>query len=229
MSQPEFDRHAANYQRLHAENIRLSGEAPDYFARYKAEHARRVAAGGLPVRRVLDFGCGIGNATASLRDCFPDCEITGTDVSAASLEIARSRATADVRYLTVEGDALPFDDGHFGLVFVSCVFHHLEAERHAGALAEIRRVLTPGGVLTLYEHNPWNPLTVRAVESCEFDEHAVLIPAPRMKQAVEAAHFVQARTEYVVFYPHFLRFMRWSERLLGWLPLGAQYCVSARR
>jgi SAM-dependent methyltransferase len=229
MSQPEFDRYAESYQRMHAENIRISGEAPDYFARYKAEHAGRLAAGRLPVNRVLDFGCGIGNATSFLQQCFSGCEVTGTDVSPASLEIAKSRTGPDARFVAVEGDALPFGDRHFGLVFVSCVFHHLEAERHGAALHEIRRVLAPDGVLAIYEHNPWNPLTVRAVESCEFDELAVLIPASRMKMTVTAAGFGRARTQFIVFYPGFLHFMRWSESMLSWLPLGAQYCVSARR
>ena len=70
---------------------------------------------------------------------------------------------------------------------------------------------------------------MRAVKACEFDENAVLIAAPRMKQAVVAAAFDMPQTRYVVFYPDALRFMRWSEPLLAWLPLGAQYCVTAVR
>ncbi len=228
MNQPEFDRHAESYRRLHAENIRITGESPDYFARNKVQHASRLAA-GRPVRRLLDFGCGIGNATPFLREFFPDAEITGTDVSAASLDIARSHSGSVASFQVVEGDRLPFEDGHFSLVFVSCVFHHLDAEKHPVSLGEIRRVLAPDGLLALYEHNPWNPLTVRAVQACEFDEHAMLISAPRLKRIVTAAGFGQARTRYIVFYPRFLGFMRWSEPMLAWLPLGAQYCVSARR
>lgn len=229
MSGPEFDRFANSYQRLHAENIRISGEAPDYFARYKVLHARRIAAGQLPVRRILDFGCGIGNATSFLKESFPECAITGTDVSPVSLEIAETRVGADAEFVAVEGDSLPFEDGHFGLVFVSCVFHHLESDRHPAALREIQRVLAPGGVLAVYEHNPWNPLTVRAVHACAFDELAVLITAPRMKRAVTDAGFGNVRTDFIVFYPALAGFMRWSEPMLAWLPLGAQYCVSARR
>ena len=79
MKSPEFDRYADSYRRLHSENIRITGESPDYFARYKAKHASRLATGRLPVPRILDFGCGIGNATPYLREYFPDCEITGTE------------------------------------------------------------------------------------------------------------------------------------------------------
>ena len=229
MNEPEFDRYADSYRRLHAENIRLSGESPDYFARYKALDARRLAGGGLPFPRVLDFGCGIGNATRFLEESFPDCEVTGVDVSPASLDIARRSASPAARFLVMNGETVPAADGQFGLAFVSCVLHHVDAARHAAVLAELRRVLAPGGLLAVYEHNPWNPLTVRAVQACEFDENAVLIPAGRMGERVRAAGFARMRTRYVVFYPNVLRFLRWSERLLGWLPLGAQYCVSARR
>ncbi len=229
MSSPEFDRYADSYRRLHAENIRITGESPDYFARYKARHASRLAAGRLPVRRILDFGCGIGNATPFLREYFPDCEITGTDVSPASLDIARENAGPAARFLVMDDDRIPVEGGHFGLAFVSCVLHHAPAARHQAMLREIRRVMAPGALLAVYEHNPWNPLTVRAVKACEFDENAVLIPAPRLKSTVEAAGFASPRTRFVVFYPNFLRFMRWSEPLLAWLPLGAQYCVSAVR
>lgn len=229
MTTPEFDRHADSYRRLHAENVRITGESPDYFARYKARHASRLAAGRLPVTRILDFGCGIGNATPFLREYFPDCEITGTDVSSASLDIARAHAGDAARFLVMTEDAIPVDDSYFGLAFVSCVLHHLPVARHMEMLREIRRVMIPGAPLVIYEHNPWNPLTVRAVRTCEFDENAVLISAPRMRQSVIVAGFNRPRTQYVVFYPHVLRFMRWSESVLAWLPLGAQYCISAQR
>lgn len=225
MTAPEFDRYADSYRRLHAENIRLTGESPDYFARYKARHASRLAAGRLPLRRILDFGCGIGNATPFLREYFPDCEITGTDVSPASLDIARENSGVAARFLVMDEATIPVEDGYFGLAFVSCVLHHAPGARHESMLREIRRVMAPGALLALYEHNPWNPLTLRAVKACAFDEHAVLIPAGPMRQTIQAAGFARPQTRFIVFYPNFLRFLRWSEPLLAWLPLGAQYCV----
>jgi SAM-dependent methyltransferase len=229
MSQPEFDRYAESYASLHRDNIRISGEAPDYFARYKVQHAARLARATLPVNRILDFGCGIGNSTIFLPEFFPGCEIVGVDVSPACLEVARKRAGPGVGFHAVEGERIPFDDGYFGLAFVSCVLHHVPHARHQDVLREARRVMAPGALLTTYEHNPWNPLTVHAVRTCEFDESAVLIAAGQMKKAVARAGFNDAATEFIVFFPGFLRFLRWSEPLLSWLPLGAQYCVSARK
>lgn len=228
MNEPEFDRYASSYRELHAENIRITGESPDYFAEYKARHSARLTGGRLAPPRVLDFGCGIGNSTGFLARYFPGCEVAGTDVSGASLEIARAR-TPGASFMTMQGDSIPFEDARFGLVFVSCVLHHVPQEHHAATLAELRRVLAPGGWLVLYEHNPLNPLTVRAVESCEFDRTAVLIGAPALRRSVAAAGFAGIATRYIVFFPNFLRFLRWSEPLLAWLPLGAQYCVATRR
>ncbi len=229
MNPPEFDRYAKSYRQLHAESIRITGESPDYFARYKARHASRLAAGRLPVKRVLDFGCGIGGATPFLRESFPDCEITGVDVSPASIEIAREQSGDAAKFLVMTEDSIPVGDGYFGLAFVSCVLHHVPSEQHESMLREIRRVLRPGALLAIYEHNPWNPLTVRAVKACEFDEHAVLVAAPRMQATARAAGFAEPRGQFIVFYPNFLRFLRWSEPMLSWLPLGAQYCVAATR
>lgn len=229
MNPPEFDRYAESYRRLHAENIRITGESPDYFARYKARHASRLAANCLPVPRILDFGCGIGTATPFLREYFPHCDITGADVSPASIDIARERVGSAANFVTMGEESIPAAKDHFGLVFVSCVLHHVPAERHALVLDEIRRVMAPGALLAIYEHNPWNPLTVRAVKACEFDESAVLIPPLQMKRIVQAVGFSRPRSQFIVFYPAVLRFLRWSEPLLVWLPLGAQYCVSAMK
>jgi hypothetical protein len=60
----EFDRFADEYLETHAKNIAVSGESPEYFARYKIEEIRRVwSRRGRPnPRTILDFGAGIGNS-----------------------------------------------------------------------------------------------------------------------------------------------------------------------
>jgi hypothetical protein len=67
------------------------------------------------------------------------------------------------------------------------------------------------------------------VNTCEFDEHAQLILAPSMRRRARAAGFATAIVRYRIFFPHFLRGLRSFEPLLTWLPLGAQYCVVARK
>jgi len=81
----------------------------------------------------------------------------------------------------------------------------------------------------VFEHNPYNPLTVRIVNRCPFDEHARLVRGGVMKQRVMAAGFSAATIRYRVFFPHALRVLRPLERALAWLPLGGQYYVLARK
>jgi SAM-dependent methyltransferase len=229
MSDAEFDRYADQYQSLHAKNVRLSGEEPAYFAEYKAQDALRLSEGRLPTATVLDFGTGIGNAIPYLNRAFPSSRIIGLDVSERSLDVARRRFAALAEFRAFEGDRIPAADGELGLVFAACVFHHIEPDRHPSLLTEIHRSLAPGGWLVLHEHNPWNPLTMKAVRDCPFDENAILIRASTMRQRAVAAGFPNAKTQYRLFFPSVLKMLRPMERALTWLPLGAQYCLSARK
>lgn len=226
---PQFDRYATSYRALHAESIRISGEAPDYFARYKIDELARtstsVRRSGAPA--VLDFGCGIGGSIPWFRSRLPAARLTGVDVSGESLALARAAFPGDVRFEAFDGSHLPFADDSFDIVFASCVFHHIPPEERPGALAEIRRVLRPGGEIFLFEHNPWNPLTRRVVCDCPFDEDAVLLTAPEALQLVRDAGFSASRRTFTVFFPRMLAALRPLERLLAGVPLGGQYYIHA--
>jgi SAM-dependent methyltransferase len=224
----EFDAFADEYERLHSQNIRLSGEAPTYFAQQKAQMAASLVANALPCRRILDFGTGVGNSIEPLKRQFPASHIEGIDVSLRSLEIARSRFADLAMFRHFDGASIPFDDGSFGLAFAACVFHHIDGSEHEALIRELRRVLVPGGWLTIFEHNPWNPLTRQAVNSCEFDRNARLLTARTLKAAARRAGFNDVQAKYCVFFPRALRALRPFENKMGWLPLGAQYCVVAR-
>jgi hypothetical protein len=86
----------------------------------------------------------------------------------------------------------------------ACVFHLIPAEQHEGLFAEIRHVFALGGSLFIFEHNPWNPLTVRAVNTCPFDENAILISSPTLRRRVIAGGFSPDRVNvsFRIFFPH---------------------------
>jgi hypothetical protein len=94
---------------------------------------------------------------------------------------------------------------------------------------EIRRVVKPGGVVMIYEHNPLNLLTVRAVRTCPFDENAILISARTLIARLTSAGFREVEVKYRVFFPKALSALRPLEAWLVKLPLGAQYYVQARK
>jgi SAM-dependent methyltransferase len=99
--------------------------------------------------RVLEVGCGVGAQTVHLLASSPGALITSVDLSEASLEQARLRVgdAVDLR----QGDlfALPFADASYDHVFVCFVLEHLEDP--VRALAGLRRLLTPGGTITVIE------------------------------------------------------------------------------
>lgn len=231
MSQAEFDRHATHYRALHEANITASGESPEYFADYKMRDlAALYGAAGLPSDgRVLDFGSGIGASVPPFRRHLPTQRLTCADVSAESLALLPNQPGADgVELVQITGSSLPFPDHCFDAAYACCVFHHIPHADHSDALAELRRVLRPGGLLMIYEHNPFNPLTVRAVRTCPLDENAVLISGSEMRARCVRAGFASVKVDYRVFFPASLKALRATEDALRWLPLGAQYLVAAR-
>jgi SAM-dependent methyltransferase len=226
----EFDRFADEYTATHADNIRISGEDPSYFARYKIEEVRRrwSEADRADPAAVLDFGTGIGNSLPHLARLFPGAEITGLDVSERSLEVAERRYPGAATLVRYAGQGpLPLADAGFDLVFSACVFHHVDAGEHGAILAELRRLLKPGGWLVIFEHNPLNPATRHIVATCPFDENAVLLPAPRLRESQKRAGFRQVSVRYTGFFPGALRALRPLERFMTALPIGAQYYTVA--
>ena len=106
-----------------------------------------------PEMKVLELGCGTGYFTQSLVKTGAD--LTAIDISPDLLEVARKACQApNVRFVIENAYAMSFGDGVFDSVVGSSVLHHLEVER---ALAELCRVLKPGGTLFFTEPNMMNP------------------------------------------------------------------------
>lgn len=230
MEAAEFDKFADEYLAIHARNVRVSGESPEYFARYKIEQVRRMWAvsGQAPPAAVLDFGTGIGNSLPHLARAFPAARITGLDVSEKSLAVAAARFPDTARLVRFDGGRIPLPKAGFDLIFSACVFHHIEAGEHVPLFAQLRQLLRPEGRLVVFEHNPANPLTRRTVSQCPFDDNAVLIPAATLRERLRAAGFHDVQLAYTFFFPRALAALRPLERAMKWLPLGAQYFTVAK-
>lgn len=232
MDQAEFDKFADEYRALHAGNISISGEVPEYFAEYKVRDILSVCRstrGDTHNLSILDFGAGVGTSVPFLRNYFLGARIICLDVSSKSLGVGRQRFREDAEFVRFDGKALPFSDGSFDLVVAACVFHHIDGRAHAGLLSEFLRVLKSGGLAVVYEHNPLNPLTRHAVRTCPFDEKAQLIPASAMQHSFARAGFSAPFIRYRVFFPSFARALRRLEPYLTRVPFGAQYFVAAHK
>jgi SAM-dependent methyltransferase len=232
MERAEFDKFADEYEALHRVNLAPSGEAPEYFADYKVRDLERLLRARHPVGaafRLLDFGAGIGTSIPFLRKYLPVAKLTCVDVSVRSLGVGVSRFARDAEFVAFDGARLPFGDSSFDCIFAGCVFHHVSPSAHRPLFGEFQRVLRRSGLLMIYEHNPLNPLTVRTVKACPFDDNAILLRAGTLRAELQHAGFDKPETRYRVFFPRALRWLRPLEDALGWLPLGAQYYVAATR
>jgi SAM-dependent methyltransferase len=141
--------------------------APLYVHGYSPDEARRLgdqantlaellhAGTSYPAgSRVLEVGCGVGAQTAHLVAGSPAARLTAVDISARSLEQARaavgaSAAGAVVEWRQADLFDLPFADGAFDHLFVCFVLEHLTDP--VAAARGLRRVLAPGGTITVIE------------------------------------------------------------------------------
>ena len=124
---------------------------------YYERPAMLALAGDVAGRRILDAGCGSGPLSAALRD--RGAVVTGIDASARMVALARRRLGDDVALHVVDlRDRLPFADGAFDDVVASLVLHYLED--WGPTLAELRRVLRPGGRLIASVDHPFVAYTI---------------------------------------------------------------------
>lgn len=224
----EFDQYRDAYSDDINDAIGFSGQSHDFFTKVKADCLRDLLQrnGLLKSRsKVLDVGCGHGHIHDYL-DTLP-VEITGVDVAARVLETARQKRPG-INYLDYDGSRLPFDDDSFDLAYTICVMHHVAPGDWRDFLKEMRRVVKPGGIVAVFEHNPLNPLTLRVVNSCPMDDNAVLLRSGQLVDLLTQTGLDGVRKRFILFTPFAGRLFEWFDRALGWLPLGAQYFATGR-
>ena len=108
-------------------------------------------AGDVTGRRVLDAGCGAGPLAAALRE--RGAQVTGLDASPAMVALAQQRLGPETEVVVADlAEPLPFGTGEFDDVVASLVLHYLED--WSSPLAELHRVLRPGGRLILAVNHP---------------------------------------------------------------------------
>ena len=121
------------------------------FNAYYARPAIMELAGDVTGRTILDAGCGSGPLAVTLRD--RGARLTGFDSSPAMVALARQRLGPGSTVVVADlAEPLPFGSESFDDVVASLVLHYLED--WSGPLAELRRVLRPGGRLIVAVNHP---------------------------------------------------------------------------
>jgi SAM-dependent methyltransferase len=226
----EFDGYVESYRDIINRRAAITGETFEYFIDLRlglVDEDLRATGKGSP-RAILDFGCGIGATAQAMRRRFPDATIDGVDASERSIEEAAALGVERASFRHVERAPFPFPDDSFDLVYSNGTFHHVDRTLHASIVREFVRVLRPGGLVFVFENNPLNPLTVHGMRTNPFDAGTRMLAPWYLQRLVRGAGFATQAPQYYVFYPKALKRLRWTERYLRRVPIGAQYFVRGR-
>ncbi|NJM75306.1 MAG: class I SAM-dependent methyltransferase [Acaryochloridaceae cyanobacterium RU_4_10] len=120
---------------------------------------RRLALQSLdlqPDMQILDLCCGNGPVTQVLAQL--SHHVTGLDASPKAIARAQQNVP-QATFVEAFAEAMPFGDASFDVVHTSMALHEMEVEQRDRILAEVFRVLKPGGIFTLIDfHQPSNPI-----------------------------------------------------------------------
>lgn len=224
----DFNYYSDDYKKLVEESISFINQKPDFFIKAKAEHIHDITFKHFSHNNVslLDVGCGPGITDTFLKSHYEN--LTGIDISSGCIEQAKKN-NPRFNYVTYDGDNFPFSDETFEVVFAVCVFHHVKPQNWPRLLSEMKRVTKKGGLTLIFEHNPLNPLTRKAVRDCTFDADAILLPMSTVKGLFRQVGFKTLFSKYILFFPFSNSFTRWIEARLAKLFLGAQFYVGGER
>lgn len=223
-----FDEHAGHYSETIDQSLSTYGASHDFFTRHKSRLIKRILKKrGLDPSKMdlLDVGCGTGAIHAYIGDMF--ASIKGVDVSADSIAKAKIDFPQH-SYVTYGGQRLPADDASMDMTLAICVFHHVPPTEWQNLATEMLRVVRPGGVALVIEHNPWNPVTRRIVNTCPIDRDAVLLSRPTTSDLFRNAGAQEVIARSILSIPPKNDFLMRLDAGFGLLPFGAQYYCFAR-
>ena len=224
----EFDEYAQTYSELLKDPLRERFASGDhFFARRKLDLIRdffRRQGRDTREMRWMDAGCGQGDLIRLGQPYFG--AVAGCDPSAQMLAQCQD---LEIRHQELP-DRIPFDDQSFELITAVCVYHHVELELRDAFTREALRVLKPGGIFCIVEHNPFNPITQVIVHRCPVDKQARLLSARTARKILHKAGMQIIDTRYFLYFPERIhRAVSHLEDQMVSIPLGGQFVVFGRK
>jgi ubiquinone/menaquinone biosynthesis C-methylase UbiE len=230
-----FDAYVNDYRDIINKVSKISGEEYEHFVNLrislmKAQLKKNQAPpASFTLQSILDFGCGAGATEMAMKENFPGSRIYGLDTSRESIAAAKKLALGDVTFMSCSKTQFPLDNNSVDLIYSNGTFHHMDYSKHSIMLQELKRVLKEDGQIFIFENNPYNPLMMRAMKNNPFDKDAKVVHPNYLKVKLAKAGFRLNTTQYYFFFPRFLKILRPIEQHLRFLPVGAQYFVSASK
>jgi SAM-dependent methyltransferase len=219
----DFDEYVENYQKILQEQLSFFDANEGYFAEYKIAVIKKYIK--VTPKKILEYGCGVGLNLKHLRHHFQQSTIYAADISKKSLDFAKGD-NPSVQFFLLGEDTIV---DKFDLIIVALVFHHIEPRLRPKVMEDISNLLQEGGNIYIFEHNPYNPITRYLVNTCIFDADALLLKKRGLIKLLIDANLSVNTRRYTLFFPSFLKKLRFLEPMLGYLPLGGQYFISANK
>jgi SAM-dependent methyltransferase len=226
---PRFDQFSSSYEELLRDPIRdrFTAQESMFFHRCKRDVIRRFfrrRGAATSALRYLDVGCGKGELLHLLQSDF--AHTAGCDVSP---EMMRQVTGIETR---VQEDFLqiPFGDAEFDFVTAVCVYHHVPLDARRTLTSQVGRVLRPGGIFCMIEHNPFNPVTRLIVGRTPVDADAILLFPREARRLVTEARLTPLGQEFFLYFPQAIyRRLGRMEAILAKVPFGGQYALFSEK
>ena len=210
-----FDNYADNYKDYITKSLGNLENNLNYYHLKKSEILKKEL--GYQQKKILDLGCGVGTMLELLIKSFQGSTFYAYDESKKSMDYIKKKFPK-INHL----DNLETNE-KFDLIFISAVVHHVKSGDRDDLFKNIYNLLSPNGVMFVFEHNPYNPVTLKMVTNCEFDADAELIKKNDLINLCKKNNFKIIKSGYIHFFPSKLSFLFKLESYLKWFFLGAQY------
>ncbi len=210
-----FDNYADNYKEYITKSLGNIEDNLNYYHIKKSEILKKEL--GHQPKKILDLGCGVGTMLGLLIKSFQGSIFYAYDESKKSMEYIKKN------YPNINCLHSLDTEEKFDLIFLSSVIHHVKSHERDSLFKNIHNLLNPDGIMFIFEHNPYNPITLKMVANCEFDADAELIKKKDLIQICERNNFKLNKSGYIHFFPSRLGFLFKFENFLKWFFLGAQY------
>jgi ubiquinone/menaquinone biosynthesis C-methylase UbiE len=236
----EFDNYANSYNESVTESLGKFGKYRNTAFIYKVNLIKHLLGKNEP-KTILDFGCGIGSFIPYLHDIYKNTKLYGCDISAKSIEIAK-KIHPYCDFKTIENIVDLDIYEKIDLIIINTVLHHIPQGEHESWINKLSNIIKKEGSVIVFEHNILNPVTKNTIKKSKGDDNAVMLNPKYCKRlllneflniGIKDKEIIlkkdKVKLRYTYFFPWKNKFFTCLENWLFWLPIGAQYCVFARK